>query len=169
MKFQVKPMLDGTTAIGVVKDDFVIGILMIGDAGLIPSPAGCCPVFITLILVEYRRHLVLVDGEYQFLHFQTAMDVYCVEIGDLPVLVIERSMEIVSVTNADAWVDKHGIIGWINGQVKSDNTVAAMDAMVSVGLLAGMIIGYTIKCKTLTVTDKLGYGSFVVRWPVIQM
>ena len=95
---------------------------------------------IAFILVEHRRHLVLVNGEHQLLHFQTAMIVDGVEIGDLAVLVIQCSMEIVSVSNTDARINNQGIIRRIDGQVKPDNTVATVDGVIRIGLLTGVII-----------------------------
>ena len=106
MEPEVQSMLDGTASVWVVKNDFVVCVFMIADSRLVPIPTWRRPMCITFILVEHGWHLELVNREYQLLHFQAAVVVDGVEIGDLSVLVIERSMEVVYISNTDAGVNK---------------------------------------------------------------
>ena len=169
MEFQIQPILDGATAVRVIKDDFVVSVLMIGDPRLVPIPTGSRPVCETLILVEHGGHLVLVDRKHQFLHFQATMVVDGVEIGNLAILVIEHPMEVVGVANTDGWVNDGSIVMWIHRQIKSDDTVAAMDAMVGIGHLTGLVISGTIESIALAFANEFRDGSLVVSRPVVQM
>ena len=38
VEFQVQPMLDGTAAVGVVENDFVVSVFMVGRSCLVPIP-----------------------------------------------------------------------------------------------------------------------------------
>ena len=140
MEPEIKPMLDGATAIGVVKDDFIVGVFMISDARLVPIPTGGRSVRETLILVKYGRHLVLVDRKHQFLHLQASVVVDSVEISDLAILVIERSVKVVNISDTDSLIYKCRIVGRIDRQVEPDNTVAAMDALIGIGHLTRMVV-----------------------------
>ena len=126
MELEVQPVLDGASAVGVVKDDLVGGVFMIGHTRLVPCPRRYRPVFITLILIEHRGHLKLADRQHQFFHFQAAMKVHGVKIGDLPILAIAHAVEVVGFPLTDTGVDECCVIGRIHREVKSDDAIAPM-------------------------------------------
>ena len=105
--------------------------------------------FVALVLVHNGRHLVLVDGEHQLLHLQAAVVVDGVEIGDLTVLVVKCSMEIIALAYTDARVNQCSVVGRIDRQIEADDAVATVDALVGVGLLARLAVFSAIEIVTL--------------------
>ena len=123
VELEVQSMLDGTTAVWVVKYYFVVGVFMISDTCLVPIPTRRCPMRIALKLVERWRHLEFIDRKHQLLHFQAAVVVNGIEIGDLAVLVIERPMKIIGIPNTNGGIYKRGVVRRINRKMKQEDAI----------------------------------------------
>ena len=159
MELKVEAMQDGATAIGVVEHDLVIGVLMIRRPRLVPIPRRLCAVLVAFILIDDGRTLVFIDSKDELLHLQAAMAVDGVKKCDLAVLVIQGAVEIVAQAEADAGVDKCGVVGRIHRQVECDHTVAAIDVLVGIRHLARGVIKLSVKLKCLTVANGFGDHS----------
>ena len=125
--------------------------------------------FEALILVQHRRHLVFADGKHQLFHFQAAMMINGVKISSLTILTINRAVEVVGLTLADAGVNKRGVVGWINRKVKPDDTIASVGGMVNINLLTSLVIGSAIKNIALASTNSFIDDGFIRNRPVVQM
>ena len=92
-----------------------------------------------------------------------------VEVGNLAILIIQCPMEIVKISDTDTRINNCGIVGRIHRQVEPHDAIAAMNAMVSIRLLAGMVVCSTVKRVTLAVADVFVDGGFVINRPIAQM
>ena len=124
---------------------------------------------IALVLVNDRWHLVFAHSQYQLLHFQAAMVINGVVISDLAILIVQFAMEIEGLSDTDAGINEKGVIRRINIQLKTNDAVAAMDAVVRIRHLAGLVVCRAIESIALTVANVFCDNGLVIRWPVIKM
>ena len=57
------------------------------------------------------------------------MVIYCVEIGNVAVIMVKIAVEIVGLVDANRRVDDGRVIGRINGKVESDDAVTAVNSL----------------------------------------
>ena len=65
MELEVEAVQNWAATCRVVKEDFVDGVLMIGDTRLVPIPFRLRAIFIAFVLIDHGDGLVLVNGKHQ--------------------------------------------------------------------------------------------------------